>query len=189
MRIGSSQARLQPGDPQAYLALSGAERSPSLRAQVILTSQHLYTLGKAWSYIFLMCLSYTENHYLYFYGIAPFPNIPVSHFAHEGRSTAFKCTELLLFLSKVQNDTGGGDTGEETACLCLFYSLELDWQIIKLRIIRQDYLFTSETSHHKEPQRGRSHQAGTKEREGALKLNKQRSEVSAQVPTAVWLWD
>lgn len=108
--ISYSQARLQPWDPQAYLALFGAERSLSLRVQVILTSQHLYVLGRAWSYIFLMCLSYTytENHYFYFYGILPFPNILVSHLAHESSSMAFKCTESQLFLSKVQNYAGGG---------------------------------------------------------------------------------
>jgi len=130
-----------------------------------------------------MCLSYTENHYFYSYGILPFPNMPVSHLTQEGNSMVFKWAVTTIFKQSPEwlGAGRGLAQGRKQPDFVYFSLLELDWQIIKLRIISPDYLFTSETSQHKEPQRGGSHQAGKKE-----KKKKERGRSFEIKQTKVW---
>lgn len=110
-KLGFSQETLRPTwlclvlrevCPREFRSFWHASISTCLAELAVTSSWCGYHTQKTIIFIFI---------FIYFYGILPLPNIPVFHLTYEGSSMAFKCTELQLFLSKVQNDAGLGGVG------------------------------------------------------------------------------
>lgn len=179
-------ARLRSPGPQAYLALFGAKRSllPESSGHFDIPASPWAEQVAACNEVFLVWLSYTESHYFYFYVILAFSNIPVSHLTHGGRSTAFKYRVTTIFKQSPEWHREG-----EKAYLCLFYSsgVGLTNHQIENNQLRLSISFWDFPNIRNHSGVEASSRQGRRRRSFEIKW--QRSKVSAQVLTAVWLWD